>query len=96
MTPDGSGASDPNSRDGDIPRRRAKRADRRAAAAFGAKVRELRTAAGLTQAQVAERTDLHPATISRLEGGTLDPAWSVVLKLCDLFHVSPGVFRGEE
>jgi transcriptional regulator with XRE-family HTH domain len=88
--------SDHGGPDDDIPRRRAKRAERRTAAAFGAKVRELRTAAGLTQAQVAERTDLHPATISRLEGGTLDPAWSVVLKLCDLFHVSPGVFRGEE
>lgn len=39
------------------------------AAAFGARVRELRLTAGLTQEQLAEAADLHPTFISNIERG---------------------------
>ena len=40
----------------------------------------MRTKAGLTQEQVAERMQTQKSNISRLEKGTANPSWSTLLK----------------
>lgn len=40
-----------------------------------------RTRAGITQAALARRSDIAQSTISRVEGGELDPTWSTMQKL---------------
>jgi len=48
---------------------------------FGGRLRALRTAAGLTHAQLAERAGCNPFMISKLERGLHEPAWPLVLAL---------------
>lgn len=45
---------------------------------FAVKLKALREAAGLTQAQLAERTGLHLGAIFKLEQGRREPAWETV------------------
>jgi len=40
----------------------------------------MRTKAGLTQEQVAERMHTHKSNVSRLENGNANPSWSTLLK----------------
>jgi transcriptional regulator with XRE-family HTH domain len=54
---------------------------------MGANVRRLRTSAGLTQGQLAERADMADATISRIERGRLDPSSTLVSKLAHALRV---------
>ena len=49
---------------------------------LGLAVRELRTERGMTQEELAHRSGLHPTWISRVEGGSMNPAWSSVMRLC--------------
>jgi transcriptional regulator with XRE-family HTH domain len=60
--------------------------------AFGVRLRELREAAGLTQAQLAERAGLHPQGVVKLERGEREPAWSTLLALADALGVSVSAF----
>jgi transcriptional regulator with XRE-family HTH domain len=53
-------------------------------------VAELRTAAGLSQAQLATKAGLPNITIQKLEQGRLDPTYSVVCKLADALGVRLG------
>lgn len=48
--------------------------------AFIDQLLSMRTKAGLTQAQVAERMQTQKSTISRLETGNANPSWSTLLK----------------
>lgn len=48
---------------------------------FGARLRELREAAGLTQKALAEAAGLTPDGIVKLEGGIRSPGWETVLAL---------------
>ncbi len=41
---------------------------------FAAKLRSLRLAAGLTQAELAERAGLHRSHVLKLEAGTVQPS----------------------
>jgi transcriptional regulator with XRE-family HTH domain len=59
------------------------RADR-----FGARLRALREAAGLTQAQLAEKAGLHAQGVVKLERGERKPAWETVLALADALGVT--------
>jgi len=55
---------------------------------FGSRLRELRGAAGLTQAEVSERADVAVETISRLETNKLsNPTIEVAEKLADALGV---------
>jgi transcriptional regulator with XRE-family HTH domain len=49
---------------------------------FARRLKELREAAGLTQAQLAERCGLHLSTVFKLEQGRRAPAWDTVQILC--------------
>lgn len=63
---------------------------------LGARLRELREAAGLTFADVAEYLgDRHPSTVSRYETGVLPIRWSEVDALLTLFRVSDAAQREE-
>jgi transcriptional regulator with XRE-family HTH domain len=55
---------------------------------FGAYVRRLREARGLTQEKLAERCDLATDTIRRLEHGTFSPSLRTLRKLAKGFEQS--------
>jgi transcriptional regulator with XRE-family HTH domain len=55
---------------------------------IGRTVRKLRAAAGLTQAELAERADLAFETISRIESGREPPSLRTAMALADAFGVS--------
>ena len=46
-------------------------------------LREARERAGLTQAELAERSGVAQSTISAYESGRRDPGWRVLMKLVD-------------
>jgi transcriptional regulator with XRE-family HTH domain len=59
---------------------------------FGPRLRELREAAGWTQAQLAERAGLHAQGVVKLERGEREPAWSTLLALAAALGVSVAAF----
>jgi transcriptional regulator with XRE-family HTH domain len=48
---------------------------------FAANLRRLRTAAGMSQEQLAGRTGLHPTEISRLERAAREPRLGTIVRL---------------
>ncbi|MHB1422830.1 MAG: helix-turn-helix domain-containing protein [Gemmataceae bacterium] len=62
---------------------------------FGARLRELRIAAGLSQPALAEKAGLSKHGISDLEQGRRLPAWATVLALCSAFGIDPNAFTEE-
>ena len=58
--------------------------------AISTKLKDLRRAQNLTQAQVAERSGLPQSHISRLEAGQHSPSLRTVEKLAHAFNVSIG------
>ncbi len=59
---------------------------------FAARLRELRIAAGLTQAQLADRAGMHLHGLTKLEQGDREPAWATVLDLARALGVGVGDF----
>lgn len=47
------------------------------------KLREYRTAKGLTQSELAEAVGVKKATISRIENGERTPSMSLVSRICE-------------
>lgn len=73
---------------------------KRTPSGFGARLRELREAAGLTQEDLAQRTGLQYQSIARYERGAVEPTWPIVLKLANALGVelndfAPSDARGE-
>ena len=66
--------------------------EKREGTAFGARLRALREAAGLTQAKLAEKADMQPSVLARLERGEREPTWPTVLKLAESLSVTPDAF----
>jgi transcriptional regulator with XRE-family HTH domain len=60
---------------------------------FGARLRELREQAGLTQQQLAERAGIHKLTVAKFEQGLREPGWSTVQALVDALGVSCDALR---
>lgn len=56
---------------------------------IGARLRELRTAAGLTQARLAELAELQPNSISLMESGGLAPTVTTLSNLARALGVRP-------
>lgn len=48
-----------------------------------------RKRAGLTQGEVAERAGLSDRTYADIERGTVNMRLSTILRICNVFHVSP-------
>ncbi len=63
---------------------------RAASAAFGRRLRALRTRQGVSQDDLARETDVHPTAIGRLERGSREPRLTTVLRLARGLEVRPG------
>jgi transcriptional regulator with XRE-family HTH domain len=56
---------------------------------IGDELHKARTAAGLTQEQLASKARLHPTYIGLLERNKRSPSLDVFLRICDAMKVSP-------
>ena len=56
---------------------------------FGAKMRRLRDAAGLSQEQLGERCGMHLSAISRLERSLRDPQLTTIARVAGALDVTP-------
>jgi transcriptional regulator with XRE-family HTH domain len=56
---------------------------------FGANVRRLRTAAGLSQEQLGARAELHRTEISLLERAAREPRLSTIVRVARALRVRP-------
>lgn len=63
---------------------------------FGVKVRKLRDAAGLTQAELAEKLDVSRPAIGTWESGKVRPRLNKLKELADLFGVTVAELMGED
>jgi transcriptional regulator with XRE-family HTH domain len=61
---------------------------------FGGRLKQFREAAGLSQAQLAERAGLHLHGLTKLEQGYREPSWASVLALAHALGVSVAAFDG--
>jgi transcriptional regulator with XRE-family HTH domain len=66
------------------------------AAAFGGRLRQLREAAGLSQAQLAEKAGMHRFSVAKIERGERVPGWDTVLALGKALGVPCTAFDVEE
>ena len=58
------------------------------------RIRELREAAGMTQAELAARVDVARQTVLAIEKGRYDPSLSLAFRIADAFNASiEEVFR---
>jgi DNA-binding XRE family transcriptional regulator len=63
---------------------------------LGARLRELRVAAGLTQAELARRTGIHRPNIARVEAGRHTPSLETLARLASAIGVSTTTVLAEE
>jgi DNA-binding XRE family transcriptional regulator len=66
-----------------------------ASVAFGVRLRELRAEHGLSQDDLANRTDVHPTAIGRLERGSREPRLTTILRIARGLDVQPGALLDE-
>lgn len=64
--------------------------------AFGAKLKELRTAAKLSQQQLATAAGLSVSYVAKMEQGDSDPSWTTVQALAKALGQSCEAFGAEE
>jgi transcriptional regulator with XRE-family HTH domain len=65
------------------------------ASGFGQRLRELRDGRGLSRRELAEAAGCHPTTLVKMELGTREPAWPLVLALAKALGVTPNDFLAE-
>lgn len=63
---------------------------------FGEKLKRIRTAAGMSQQELADKAGVSQDAISKWEMGTREPLISAVKKLCDALNVTCDVFFAKE
>lgn len=61
---------------------------------FGVRLKFLREAKSISQAELGRLASVHHVTICRLEAGTTQPSWKMILKLANALKVSPADFVG--
>jgi transcriptional regulator with XRE-family HTH domain len=61
-----------------------------ASVAFGRRIRELRDEHDLSQDALADKTDIHPTAIGRMERGAREPRLTTIIRLADGLGVTPG------
>src|SRR5260370_37706096 len=62
---------------------------------FAGRLKELRTAAGLSLKEMAERAGVTPDAIVKLESGNRKPGWETVIALADALGVECTAFLQE-
>lgn len=70
--------------------------DEDAIKAFGAKVRELRIAQGMTIEEFANTSDIHVTQISRIERGESNPTLSYITLIAEKLGVKPSILLDGE
>jgi len=60
----------------------------------GERIRELRTAAGLSQEQLAELASLNRVTVAKYEAGRIEPGAQALARIADALDVSADVLLG--
>jgi len=55
---------------------------------FGRAVREFRKAAGISQEQLAERTEIHRTYIGGIERGERNPTWLMITRIAKALGIS--------
>jgi transcriptional regulator with XRE-family HTH domain len=63
--------------------------------AFGLRLRQVRTERGLSQDELAHRTDLHPTAIARFERGAREPRLTTILRLARGLEVPSSALMDE-
>lgn len=63
-----------------------------AATGFDSRLRALRKAAGLSQAELADKTGLNRFGVAKLEQGQREPGWATVIALARALGVTPNDF----
>jgi putative transcriptional regulator len=63
---------------------------------FGRRLRALRKAIGLTQAELAEASGVHRQIIARLETGVGQPTWTTAVALARALDCTPNDFLLED
>ncbi|MCL2514796.1 MAG: helix-turn-helix transcriptional regulator [Microbacteriaceae bacterium] len=63
----------------------------RTSATFGERLRRVRVERGLTQEDLAHRTDMHASNIGRMERGDSNPSLSTMERLARALEVELGV-----
>jgi transcriptional regulator with XRE-family HTH domain len=63
---------------------------------FGDRLKELREAAGISMYELAKRSNVSAASLSRYEEGDRDPQWQTVVKLARALGVSVSEFDASE
>src|ERR1700722_7910341 len=66
-----------------------------AAMPFNERLKELRSAAGMTQEAVARSAGLSTSTIAKLEHAGVDPSWSTVVLIAKAIGVGVGAFESD-
>jgi transcriptional regulator with XRE-family HTH domain len=61
---------------------------------FGARLRQLREAAGLTQQELADRAGMHRFGVAKLERDERHPSWATVQALAGALGLSCAAFEG--
>ncbi|WP_372421723.1 helix-turn-helix domain-containing protein [Salinarimonas chemoclinalis] len=61
---------------------------------FGANLRHIRKAKGLTQSVLAERIEVSSDMISKMERGAAAPSFDTIERLCAVLEVQPTSFFG--
>jgi transcriptional regulator with XRE-family HTH domain len=63
---------------------------------IGTKIKELRTARGMSQRDLADKVELTPSFISQLENNQISPSLSSFLQICNALGVRPSDFLEEK
>jgi DNA-binding XRE family transcriptional regulator len=66
-----------------------------ASAAFGHRMCELRAERGMSQEDLADKTDMHPTAIGRIERGKREPRLTTILRVARGLDVQPGALLNE-
>ena len=62
---------------------------------FGEKLRQLRTAKGMRQAELAQKIGVSTSAIGMYEQGRREPDRKTMMKICHFFEVTVDYFMGE-
>jgi transcriptional regulator with XRE-family HTH domain len=62
------------------------------ATGFGRRLRELRDGRALSRRELAEAAGCHPMTLAKMELGTREPGWPLVLALAKALGLTPNDF----
>jgi len=60
------------------------------------KIKELRKEKGWTQAELAEKLDMHPVNMTKLEQGKNMPSADTLIRLSDIFNISIDYLLSDE